>query len=83
MFIIILARRTGIVDVPNAVATLAVPLRIFSVDVRPKKLLPGVSVKVRVSSECIAAPLHACVHMLIGTFRGPQTRVPSIKALEA
>jgi hypothetical protein len=37
---------SGIVDVPNAVATLAVPIRIFSVDVRPKKLMPGVSVKV-------------------------------------
>ena len=36
---------TGIVDVPNAVATLAVPIRIFSVDVRPKKLTPGVSCK--------------------------------------
>jgi|NorSeaMetagenome_1021524.scaffolds.fasta_scaffold238564_1 hypothetical protein len=45
----VLTGRAGIVDVPNAVATLAVPLRIFSVDVRPKKLLPGVSVKVRVA----------------------------------
>jgi hypothetical protein len=43
--------RTGIVDVPNAVATLAVPLRIFSVDVRPKKLMPGVSVKVFLSTS--------------------------------
>jgi hypothetical protein len=34
--------------VPNAVATLAVPIRIFSIDVRPKKLMPGVSVKVYV-----------------------------------
>jgi acetamidase/formamidase len=31
-------RISGIVDVPNACATLAVPIRIFSVDVRPKKL---------------------------------------------
>jgi len=41
------------VDVPNAVATLAVPIRIFSVDVRPKKLTPGVAVKLtKVSPNC-------------------------------
>ena len=44
---------TGIVDVPNAVATLSIPLRIFSVDVRPKKLTAGVSVKLnKVSPNC-------------------------------
>jgi formamidase len=46
-------RISGIVDVPNAVATLAVPIRIFSVDVRPKKLTPGVSCKLtKVSPNC-------------------------------
>merc|ERR1712072_175000 len=44
-------RISGIVDVPNAVATLAVPLAIFNQDVRPKDgavleaLASGVSVK--------------------------------------
>jgi len=44
-------RLSGIVDVPNAVATLAIPLAIFSQDVRPKAgavleaLARGVSVK--------------------------------------
>jgi len=42
--------------VPNAVATLAVPIRIFSVDVRPKKLMPGVSVKV-----CACVRVCVCV----------------------
>ena len=46
-------RVSGIVDVPNAVCTLAVPTRIFSVDVRPKKLTPGVSCKLaKVSPNC-------------------------------
>jgi len=49
----LLSPLAGIVDVPNAVATLAVPLRIFSVDVRPKKLMQGVSVKLdKVSPNC-------------------------------
>lgn len=34
-------RISGIVDVPNAVATLAVPLAIFDIDVRPKLAAPG------------------------------------------
>mgnify|MGYP001990019582 FL=1 len=44
-------RISGIVDVPNAVATLAIPLAIFDQDVRPKEgealaaLAAGVSVK--------------------------------------
>jgi formamidase len=44
-------RISGIVDVPNAVATLAIPLAIFDQDVRPKAgavlsaLAAGVSVK--------------------------------------
>jgi formamidase len=35
-------RLSGIVDVPNAVATLALPLAIFDVDIRPQKTPPGV-----------------------------------------
>ena len=44
-------RISGIVDVPNAVATLAIPMAIFNQDVRPKAgavleaLASGVSVK--------------------------------------
>ena len=44
-------RISGIVDMPNAVATLAIPLAIFNQDVRPKAgavldaLAKGVSVK--------------------------------------
>ena len=33
-------RISGIVDIPNAVATLALPLAIFDVDIRPKRT-PG------------------------------------------
>eukprot|EP00960_Hanusia_phi_P026614 746338-Hanusia_phi.AAC.6 len=55
-------RISGIVDVPNAVATLSIvsfcgmflrvssklqPIRIFDQDVRPKKLMPGVSLRVQ------------------------------------
>ena len=60
----VLTGRAGIVDVPNAVVTLAVPLRIFSVDVRPKKLLPGVSVKVRVARVFrLSRYAYACMHV--------------------
>ncbi|EKX37494.1 hypothetical protein GUITHDRAFT_97244 [Guillardia theta CCMP2712] len=45
-------RISGIVDVPNAVATLAIPIRIFDQDVRPKKLMPGVSLRVQKYSDC-------------------------------
>ena len=50
MFLLLLPL-LGIVDVPNAVATLAIPLSIFNCDVRPKggavleALAKGVSVK--------------------------------------
>ena len=38
-------RISGIVDVPNAVATLAVPVAIFDQDVRPKKGGPPIGVR--------------------------------------
>ena len=50
-------RISGIVDVPNAVATLAIPMAIFNQDVRPKDgdvlkaLAAGVSVKKLTSAE--------------------------------
>lgn len=46
-------RISGIVDVPNACATLAIPLAIFDMDIRPKRGAdgapppPGVSVQAR------------------------------------
>jgi len=55
-------RISGIVDVPNAVATLAVPMAIFDRDVRPKDgdvlqaLIQGVSVKM-IGRDC--APMSA------------------------
>jgi formamidase len=50
-------RISGIVDVPNAVCTLAIPLVIFDQDVRPTKGLEALARGIRVVEKnvCIAA----------------------------
>ncbi|KAL7539792.1 hypothetical protein ACHAWF_006505, partial [Thalassiosira exigua] len=48
-------RISGIVDVPNAVATLAVPLAIFDKDVRPPKTLEALGSGVKVRNICMSA----------------------------
>ena len=50
-------RISGIVDIPNAVATLALPLAIFDVDIRPKRTpgappVPGQPVLKRLPNVC-------------------------------
>ena len=49
-------RISGIVDVPNAVCTLAIPLAIFDRDVRPPKTLMALAAGVRVVEKdvCIS-----------------------------
>jgi formamidase len=47
-------RISGIVDVPNAVATLAIPLAIFDQDVRPPKTLEGLASGVKVKNICMS-----------------------------
>ena len=53
-------RISGIVDVPNAVATLAVPLAIFDRDVRPpsklEALASGIYVMDKSKDCCISIP---------------------------
>ena len=47
-------RISGIVDVPNAVATLAIPLAIFDKDVRPPSTLEGLASGVKVRNICMS-----------------------------
>ena len=47
-------RISGIVDVPNAVATLAIPLAIFDKDVRPPNTLEGLASGVKVRNICMS-----------------------------
>lgn len=47
-------RISGIVDVPNACATLAIPLAIFDQDVRPPKTLEGLASGVKVRNVCMS-----------------------------
>lgn len=49
-------RISGIVDVPNAVCTLAIPLAIFDQDVRPTKGLEALAMGIRVIEKnvCIS-----------------------------
>lgn len=65
-------RLSGIVDVPNAVCTLAIPTAIFDKDVRPKKTgipVQGVSVKTDVAKSTYdgTLPLTRCLcHSMSG-----------------
>lgn len=47
-------RISGIVDVPNAVATLAIPLSIFDKDVRPPSTLEGLASGIKVRNICMS-----------------------------
>lgn len=52
-------RLSGIVDVPNAVCTLAIPTAIFDQDIRPKKgRVPTPGVSLRTSPADVAKSTH-------------------------
>lgn len=54
-------RISGIVDVPNACATLAIPVNIFDQDIRPKKGGPPVGPRLITRSGCPSCPYEGSI----------------------